>query len=784
MKKILANKKILMLIVLAINILVIGVMAVRLIYKSNNLVSYHITSEDFKSYTSEMNDDNERFFGGTIGGEGFEEGIFYTASPYQMWEKGYWKYTVTYTATGETEAFMWPFNAFVDVEGVSEAEVVYFEKGTHTVTKNLVNNADLLLALKLFYQQTEGEITLEDCVINETPLLQLRQLWGAVLILLLADIVLYFTVFRKKSLTNAQKYTIFADAILLIAAIYPLFLGYVIGGHDLDFHLCRIEGVKDALLSGQFPARMNPDFELGYGYADTIFYGNIFLYIPALLRLLGISLGETYLIYIGLVTLATVIISQFSFEGIFGNKVTAYMVTFLYVLAPYRVIDVYLRAAVGEYTAMAFLPLVAYGMYKIFTEDTKSRGYRRNFVILSLALTGIMQTHVLTGEMLCIFIFLTCFVFIKRTLKLPRFLELLKTVGMTILLNIWFLVPFLDFRTERIKIYVLTPAKKIGGTTLHLFQLIQMFPKYAVGSYVKSAGSIDEMYSCLGIAIIFGMIICAVMLWVNDKENKHQNKWGLYVLFLAFLSTWMTTLYFPWDTIYDKLGFLSSFVTAIQFAWRFLGFASLFGCIATGVGIAILIAKEGKNIAYGIGLSLMMITFITSIYYMQVLCVNHPEFKKIEDLSEINTVQAISGGEYSIVLPDEEGYVYEFDPYTKTMPDKAVSDDVEISGYSRSGTNHHMTVKAGENGGCITLPMFCYKGYKVESTGNIVTTDNLVKKNSELWYLEIPAGYSGEINIKYAGFWYWRLAEAVSIISFVLMIAYVIYGYKKEKKKQ
>ena len=109
-----------------------------------------------------------------------------------------------------------------------------------------------------------------------------------------------------------------------------------------------------------------------------------------------------------------------------------------------------------------------------------------------------------------------------------RLIELFKTVGTTILLNVWFLVPFLDFRSERIKIYVLTPAKKIGGTGIYLFQLIQMFPKYALGNFVKSVGSIDEMYLPLGVAILFGMILCGVMLWVCKKNQQKALCWTLH----------------------------------------------------------------------------------------------------------------------------------------------------------------------------------------------------------------------------------------------------------------
>ena len=38
---------------------------------------------------------------------------------------------------------------------------------------------------------------------------------------------------------------------------------YVIGGGDIVFHMMRIEGVKDGLVSGQFPVRIPPEWLFG-----------------------------------------------------------------------------------------------------------------------------------------------------------------------------------------------------------------------------------------------------------------------------------------------------------------------------------------------------------------------------------------------------------------------------------------------------------------------------------------------------------------------------------------
>lgn len=66
---------------------------------------------------------------------------------------------------------------------------------------------------------------------------------------------------------------------MYLHSCYPLLNEYIIVGHDLAFHLNRIEGIKKGLLSGQFPVRIHPTHFGGYGYATPIMYPEMLLYI-------------------------------------------------------------------------------------------------------------------------------------------------------------------------------------------------------------------------------------------------------------------------------------------------------------------------------------------------------------------------------------------------------------------------------------------------------------------------------------------------------------------------
>ena len=109
----------------------------------------------------------------------------------------------------------------------------------------------------------------------------------------------------------------------------------------------------------------------GHGYVSPLFYGDIFLYIPALLFLAGVPIFRVVNIYVLLVNLTTVLLCYYSFKGLFKDKYWGMFATICYALAGYRLTNIYVRSALGEYTAMAFLPLCIYGLYRIYVNKTE-----------------------------------------------------------------------------------------------------------------------------------------------------------------------------------------------------------------------------------------------------------------------------------------------------------------------------------------------------------------------------------------------------------------------------
>lgn len=146
-------------------------------------------------------------------------------------------------------------------------------------------------------------------VYSEKPLFNDYCIVMIVFIALYIIFGLYFLSNRKCSTNIIIAFVLIYGVVL---ASYPLFSDYLIDGHDLRFHLYRIEGLKAGLQSGQFPVRIDPVHNAGYGYATATMYPNLFLYFPAILRLRGVSMVMSYQILLISINTLTALIMYYS----------------------------------------------------------------------------------------------------------------------------------------------------------------------------------------------------------------------------------------------------------------------------------------------------------------------------------------------------------------------------------------------------------------------------------------------------------------------------------------
>lgn len=725
----------------------------------HNLVRYEYGADQLRQYTAR---EYEACFGGEID-ESHDGGLYDVIPKEEMFlRKGYYQYTISYEGNSP-DSFCWPhtYEKFYDV---IEQAVTYLQEGSHKNTKGFWLNADLNVALRFYYSGT-GTARVSGFVIEETAVAANIRLFSVVVFLLVVNIILGLSAYaRTHEITPQKKYIIAGLVVISLFASYPFFLNYTLSGHDLTFHLARIESIKDGLLSGQFPVRISPAFYNGYGYANSIFYGETLLYIPALLRLVGFRLTTCYNVFGILVNLLTSFGCYYCFKKMFKNPMVAMASTLLYVMAPYRLVNIYMRAAVGEYLGMLFLPFVAYGLFRIYTEDTENKAYRWCFWPLLLGLSGIIQSHVLTVEMTGGLILAVCVMLLFLTLQKKRLWALVKSVLFTLALNAWFLVPFVDFTlTENVRVTQARPSELIQGTGLFIPQIMGLFPGYSLIAMDAQEGMTDEMPLYLGMALVLGMILCAVMLSVVGKEERQRKRQASFFLVLSILTAWMTTVYFPWDrisTMFPQMPWVASMISVLQFTWRFLSLCSILASITTGFGLLLLHIKEGKK-AFVVAAVILCILTETSGMYLMYQCVFNGTRIVQSDLLGVNTASAVSKAEYTLLHADYQAVTEIFEPRTYG--------NVQVTDYEKQGTNISISVESNEAGGYVLLPLLNYKGYHVASDDGMVTNRNLSTGEGAVVRVDIPADYCGRISVRYLGFWYWRVAEMITVITMLYL---------------
>lgn len=163
------------------------------------------------------------------------------------------------------------------------------------------------------------EITIRYCNVQSA-------LHDGIIILLIfsvMDILLYLFLYQKENTCEFLKEHALALSIMAIALLLanaPLMREGIGDGLDLRFHQHRIYEIANSIKAGCFPVYIMPDWMNGYGYACGIFYGDTFLYLPALLYLSGFSLSSSYKFFIIHMNIITAAVAYVSFKKIGGTS--------------------------------------------------------------------------------------------------------------------------------------------------------------------------------------------------------------------------------------------------------------------------------------------------------------------------------------------------------------------------------------------------------------------------------------------------------------------------------
>jgi hypothetical protein len=360
-------------------------------------------------------------------------------------------------------------------------------------------------------------------------------------------------------------------SVFLVAlfATWPLLTPGFIPTHDGEYHIIRFFEFDKNIKAGEFFPRWAPGLNSGFGVPLFNFFYPLPNYIGAFFHLLGFSFIDSFKLTLAAGVIIGGLFSCLWIKEIFGAWAGAVGAVF-YTLAPYHLVDVYIRGSVGEVWALALFPAV------LWLVEKKSL-----FAGVFLAL--LILSHNILALIFLPFL-ISYLIFRKFTIY-----YLLFTICVALGLSCFFWLP------------ALVEAKYVTGLRTvnfadHFPALAQLlFPSWGSGFSVP--GILDQMSFQIGIPHLLVVLFAFLLLFLKERKGK---------IYLFFFLIWFLVIFTLLLEISLPLWKLIPVMPFFQYPWRFLSLIILFASFLSGSFV--LYQKQSKILA-------LVLVFLALAFY-------------------------------------------------------------------------------------------------------------------------------------------------------------------------
>ena len=534
---------------------------------------------------------------------------------------------------------------------------------------------------------------------------------------------------------NEWKYWSFVLFVCICIFSYPFISTQYLDRTDVSFHLNRIEGIKEGLLALEIPVRIHGYQMNGYGTADGVMYPDLFLYFPAILRILGVPVEIAWNVFWIFLIAFGLVISVLGYtlwtndlrSGVAATVLHSSVLLYVYIMGQ----------MVGDYPAVMTLPLAFAAMLKILQSEANAKYW----IFFVIAFTVICENHVINTLFVVVAGLFACIYYRKAFLNPIQRASILKAAGFSLLLNLWHILPFLYFY-KNVAFHINNPplyeSLHTNTTTLTL-----LFKN----------------------AFFIGWPIVALTIFFLFK--RYQNKKFIYsVIFMVFLvlTDWK---YFPWEFIEKNFPF-GSFLPNFQLPVRFFSIGLIFLCLFLGEFLADIL-KSKKNVIAAIGVFIVAFSLLYQYnvpkYYEggDLADIGFGTYKKLEILPSYTSNLGVVQEDYLYAdvdfhkLRNSKGEVYNSDDYKS---------DAVIFDAKKQATRLEFSYIADKDTKA-QVPLFYWKGYEAKNEKG----ERLYVNSGEHRFMEveIPKG-EGRVFVHYAGLWSFRICDIISLISLTVFL--------------
>lgn len=556
-----------------------------------------------------------------------------------------------------------------------------------------------------------------------------------------------------------RKWDVISVIVLLIGvALFfaPYYTPGIIEGSDGTFHAARIYSLAVALRSGIFPAKIRPMLVHTYGYGVGFYYPDFFLYIPAVLRLIGLSTEMCFKLYAFTVFAIGEIACYFCLKYIVKSEGLALLGSVLYLTSYMMYVNQYLSGGLGTLTAYMFLPVALCGMMIALEGDKKGP------TLYAIGIVGALLSHHIVFVTLMICLFLMVILNVGKIIKNPSILGRLfrnSIIGMLLTTAYW--LPFFEQILHQ----------KFSVFYGNIFSAQDMVSSYS--EFVDYAGRV-VYYSFVSVSVL-----AVILVFVNHFDFSLAS----YVL-LGWIMAFIVFSKRLWASPFGKI------LANIQMTSRFVPVTTaLMVILIVRVLAKLLEVAKNKNIrdfAVNTCLALVCVFIIATTFKYnigQIVSGNMDFGEKSEVSDYVNTVVKYMCGSGQELIP------VEMDAFQLNAPNTAYASDGSSADGFKQENGKWFDVWVNMDLEYYDMPYVYYYGYRAylldgECNVSRELETKKVYDNHGLLRVYMPTDLSGfgQVIVTYRKTLIQILSYIISTVVALSLIGVQIYNKVKKTK--
>ena len=347
----------------------------------------------------------------------------------------------------------------------------------------------------------------------------------------------------------------------VVVGLWALIRNPFYTSHDGFTHTARIMAYYEALKDGQFPPRWATKFSGNLGSPIFVYSYPLPYFLGSLLHFGRVHYQDSFRLVLGGGYLLSGLTAFWWLSKRFG-KVAGLVGAVFYLWAPYRFLNIYVRAALAESFAYTFIPLVFLAIDQLFTNYEKKWWY-----LLVFSASGLLLSHNLVAAMFLPAALLLIAVYTVFLKKVYHGLISIFAIVMAFLMSSFIYLPDLF---ERGYVHFDEGISYWQNHFVAWWQLIRSHWGYGF----DFPGTVnDDMSFQLGLTQILVTGLLALLLGWLIKKKHFKFKSVVNVEGLFFLTLLGGAIFLMLDEplivpLWKVLPFIK---TIIDFPWRFLG---------------------------------------------------------------------------------------------------------------------------------------------------------------------------------------------------------------------